>query len=153
MKIRLAEINDIPEICKLYNEFFVYNSEQQPQYYQTAKETGQYPKSVIDNSVEDIYVAADGNFIVGLVHITEEKTPPYDCFVQHKYATIIDLFVTEDYRGKGVGRQLLEAAKQWAKTRGLDYIELNVLAENENGMQFYLHEEFGIVSHIMRYKL
>lgn len=153
MKTRLAETNDIPEICELYNEFFVYNASEQPQYYKRAIETGKYPRSVIENNTEDIYVALDGNVIIGIIHIVEEKTPPYDCFIQYRYATIIDLFVTKDFRGKGVGGQLLESAKQWAKTRGLDYIELNVLTENENGTQFYNHENFKTVSKIMRYTL
>lgn len=153
MKIRLAEANDIPEICELYNEFFIYNSTQQPKYYKMAIEKGSYPKSVVENITEDIYVAVDNNIIIGFIHIAEESTPPYDCFVQHRYATIIDLFVTKDYQKKGVGGLLLESAKQWAKTRELDYIELNVLSENENGIQFYCHEKFKFVSQIMRYAL
>lgn len=153
MEIRLAKTNDIPEICGLYNEFFIYNSTQQPQYYKMAVEEGSYPKSVLGNNTEDIYVAVDNNNIIGLIHITEESTPPYDCFVQHRYATIIDLFVTKNNRNKGVGGLLLESAKQWAKTRKLDYIELNVLSENENGMQFYCHERFKSVSQVMRYTL
>lgn len=51
MKIRLAIINDIPEICGLYNSFFAYNANQQPQYYKQVMETGKYPKSVILNSM------------------------------------------------------------------------------------------------------
>lgn len=42
MQIRLAGRNDVPEICGLYNEFFAYNSAQQPRYYQKSIETGQY---------------------------------------------------------------------------------------------------------------
>lgn len=153
MEIRSAKLNDIPDICGLYNEFYIYNAIQQPQYYKEAIETGRYPKSVIENDSEEIYVAVDGSAIIGLIHISEEKTPPFDCFVKYKFATIVDLFVLDNFRNKGVGGQLLEAAKQWAKLRGLDYIELNVLSENINGIQFYEHKEFNMVSQIMRYKL
>ena len=148
MKIRLAETYDIPKICELYSEFFAYNSTQQPQYYKKAIETGPYPRSVIQDNTEDIYVALKDKDIIGLIHIVEEKTPPYDCYVQHRYATIVDLFVRKDFRGHGVGDQLLASAKQWAKMRELDYIELNVLAENESGMQFYIHENFKPVSQL-----
>jgi len=153
MIIRLAEINDIREICELYNQFFAYNASQQPQYYKKAIEAGYYPESVMESDAEDIYVAADEKGIAGLIHIAEEKTPPYDCFVQYRYAAIIDLFVAKDFRNTGVGGMLLESAKQWAKARGLAYIELNVLAENENGIQFYHHKDFQTVSQIMRYAL
>ena len=153
MEIRLSGINDIVGICSLYNEFFVYNTNQQPQYYKPAIESGRYPKSVIESDSEDIYIAVDDNVIVGLIHIVEEQTPPFDCFVQYKYAAITDLFIDEIFRKKGIGSLLLESAKQWAKSRKLNYIELNVLAENENGIQFYNDKEFKTVSQIMRYTL
>ncbi len=153
MEIRLAEPNDIPDLCGLYNDFFIYNAGQQPQYYKPAAETGKYPKSVIDSQTEDIYVAMEDHAVIGFIHIAEEKTPPYDCFVPHKFAVVVDLFVKDNFRGKGVGDQLFEAAKQWAKARKLDYLELNVLAENEIGIRFYNHEEFKAVSQIMRYTL
>lgn len=153
MEIRLAETNDLSDLCGLYNDFFVYNAGQQPQYYKQATETGKYPQSVIDSHTEDIYIAVDNHAVIGLIHISEEKTPPYDCFVQHRFAEVVDLFVKDNFRGKGVGAQLLEAAKQWAKSRKLDYLELNVLAENEIGIGFYNHEDFKAVSQIMRYTL
>lgn len=153
MKIRLAEMKDIPDICNLYKDFFVYNASQQPQYYKQALELGKYPQSVIENTEEDIYVAVENNILVGMIHIIEEKTPPYDCYVQHRYTTIMDLFVTAEFRGRGIGGELLEAARKWAETRNLDYIELNALAENENGIQFYIHRNFKTVSQIMRFEL
>jgi ribosomal protein S18 acetylase RimI-like enzyme len=153
MEARLACMDDVPGICSLYKEFFEYNASQQPQYYKKSIESGKYPKSVIENDTEALFVAADGNALIGLLHIAEGRTPPYDCFIQHSFATIVDLFVKESYRSKGVGRQLLGSAKGWAKSRELDYIELNVLAENENGIRFYDHEEFTVVSQIMRHTL
>jgi GNAT superfamily N-acetyltransferase len=153
MEVRLAEIKDIKGISNLYNDFFIYNANQQPQYYKQAFETGTYPKSVIESNSEDIFVAVDNGAIIGLLHIAEEATPPFDCFIPYKYATIIDLFITEDYRRKGIGDLLFKSAKEWSNSRNLDYIELNVLSENQNGIQFYQHENFEAVSQIMRCKL
>lgn len=149
MEIRSAGMDDVPGICSLYNDFFAHNASQQPQYYKEAEENGKYPKGVLKNDAEALLVAVDGNVIIGLIHIVEGRTPPFDCFVQHRFATIVDLFVKEGFRGKGVGGQLLDSAKQWARSRELDYIELNVLAENENGVQFYDREKFTVVSHMM----
>ncbi len=42
LDIRLAAPDDIEPICRLYDEFFAYNAEQQPQYYAAAKEGGEY---------------------------------------------------------------------------------------------------------------
>lgn len=153
MNIRLAKTEDIPGICALYNEFFVYNASQQPDYYKSAAEAGGYPESVIKSASEDIFVAEDGDGIIGLLHIKEEETPPYDCFVRHRYAFVIDLFILENCRGTGTGGLLMKAAENWAAERGLDYMELNVLAENEKAIGFYKHEGFEEVSHIMRRRI
>jgi GNAT superfamily N-acetyltransferase len=48
--------------------------------------------------------------------------------MQNHYAQIIDFIVTAAHRKKGVGTKLMDAAKEWAKKRGLDYIELFVLS-------------------------
>ncbi|MPM15373.1 hypothetical protein SDC9_61742 [bioreactor metagenome] len=153
MEIRLAEHGDILKISKLYEEFFVYNASQQPLYYKPAAEMGKYPQSVIESAKEALFIAEENGAVLGLIHIIEEQTPPYDCFVPHRYATIMDLYVTEDFRGRGIGRELMEYAKRWAKTRGLHYLELSVLAENEDGIRFYRRENFQTVSQVMRAEL
>ena len=150
MEIRLATLNDIEPICRLYNEFFAYNAQLQPKYCNAGKEYGEYPASVIENSDSDIFLAVNAGSIVGLIHVREAKTPPFDSIVQHKYAEIIDLIVTASFREKGVGSLLLDTAKKWSKARNLDYIELIVLSNAKAAIHFYDREGFDIVSHTMR---
>ncbi len=150
MEVRIAVQDDVENICRLYNEFFEFNANQQPQYYKETLESGKYPKSVINSNTEDIFIAIEGNEVIGFIHISEDKTLPFETFIQHKFANVIDLFVESSFRKKGVGKLLLDSAKQWAKIRELDYLELNVLAQNKNGIQFYEYEKFEIVSYIMR---
>ncbi len=145
--MRIAVQDDVENICRLYNEFFAFNANQQPQYYKGTIESGKYPKSVIESNTED---AKEGNEVVGFIHVSEDKTSPFETFIQHKFANIINLFIESSFRKKGVGKLLLDSAKQWAQIRELDYLELNVLAQNKNGIQFYEHEEFETVSYIMR---
>ncbi len=154
MTIRVATQKDVPALCRLYNEFFAYNANQQPPYYKTAAETGAYPQSVIENPKEDLLCVVNSDDTpVGLAHVMEQQTPPYDCFIPHKYAFVMDLFVTAAFRGRGAGAALLGAAKQWAAARGLDYLELNVLAENTAAFRFYQREGFETVSQTMRLTL
>lgn len=153
MQIRLATKDDVTALAKLYVEFFAHNAEQQPRYYKKAFESGNYPASTITNEKEDIFVAVDDDMILGFVHVIEGATPPYDCFVPRRFATIMDLYVRADCRRKGIGTLLLDAVKQWTQSRELDYLELNVLDENENGILFYRHQKFNVVSQIMRLHL
>ena len=153
MKIKLATLNDIGQICSLNHEFWHHNADLQPEYYKETKESGEYPKDVINNENSDIFLAVEEDKIVGLIHVKESQTLPYDSIVQHKYAEVIDLIVTKSYRRKGIGSQLMNVAKEWSKMRNLDYIELFVLSNAKNENLFYEHYGFDIVSHTMRYKL
>jgi ribosomal protein S18 acetylase RimI-like enzyme len=137
-------------ICLLYNEFFAYNAEKDPVYCRAGKESGEYPKSVIESGGSDLIVADIDGVVIGFIHIREAKTPPYDALMQNHYAQIIDFIVTASHRKQGVGTKLMEAAKQWAKKRDLDYIELFVLSGAENERSFYQHSDFTTVIHTMR---
>jgi aminoglycoside 6'-N-acetyltransferase I len=50
-------------------------------------------------------------------------------------------FVRADYRGKGVGRGLLDFVEQWAAGRGFD--ELASDAEIKNSRSIELHKQLG----------
>ena len=51
---------------------------------------------------------------------------------------------------QGIAVALLIAAKDWAKHRRLDYIELKVVAGNKNAIDFYDWQGFNTVMHTMR---
>ena len=150
MEIKLAGLGDIASICQLYNEFFAYNAGLQPVYYKAGKEDGAYPKSIIESEASDILIAVDEGEVVGFIHIREAKTPPFDALVPHNYAEIVDFITTAAHRKKGIGSLLMDAAKQWAKARELDYIELFVLTDARDEIRFYEHASFVPVSHTMR---
>jgi len=150
MEIRPATHNDIDQICQLYNEFFAYNAIMDPVYCRAGKETGEYPKTVIEDIGSDLIVAVENDKLTGFIHIKEGRTPPYDALKQNHYAQIIDFIVTEKHRQKGIGKKLMDAAKEWAIKRDLDYIELFVLQGAKNEHRFYENNDFVTVMQTMR---
>lgn len=153
MKIRLAALHDVSKLCKLYEQFFAYNARQQPEYFRNAEERGRYPTNIIGSPTEDLFVAVDGDAVVGMILVKEAETLPFPCFVPHRYAEVTDVFLEPPYRGMGLGKQLMEACERWARARGLDYLELNVLDTNEVGKKFYDKMGFQTVSRNIRLKL
>ncbi|MEA4919526.1 MAG: GNAT family N-acetyltransferase [Clostridiaceae bacterium] len=153
MDIRTAGINDIEAIRIFYEDFFAHNASQQPEYYKKANSYPDYPISVVRSNDADILAAEENGCLIGFVHVEMGQTPPYETFVPHKFASVIDLYVEPSSRGIGAGSMLLSSAAKWAKTRGADYIELNVLTENENALRLYEKLGYKIVSHIMRSKI
>jgi len=153
LDIRLATLEDVEPICLLYNEFFAYNAELQPEYCYAANEGGEYPKSTITSDSSDIFLAIADGEIAGFIHVREGQTPPFDSVVSHKYAEIIDFIVTGTHRRKGLGAKLLDAVKQWSSARNLAYIEILALSNAEDAIKFYRREDFATVSHTMRFSL
>jgi len=150
MIIRLAKLEDVKTISEMYRDFFAFNAEMQPAYYKKA-ESGEYPLNTIKSEDSDIIIAQTDEITVGFLSIFEEKTPPYDSLAPHKFAVVMDLFVLPSYRKKGIGTALIDVAKRWADKRNLDYLELNILSENENAARFYMREGFKTVSHTLRF--
>ncbi|MCL2690337.1 MAG: hypothetical protein FWE57_10905 [Chitinispirillia bacterium] len=71
MEIRLVTTNDIQPLCELLEEFYLYSANLQPQYYQSGKESGSYPESVINDENADMFIAVDNGKIVGMIHVKE----------------------------------------------------------------------------------
>lgn len=52
-------------------------------------------------------------------------------------AEIVGIVVTESYRRKGIGKQLMRYAEEWARTRGHVRIRVRSQALRENTQEFY----------------
>lgn len=80
-----------------------------------------------------VFIARDDT-IWGFVTFTVEVTE----FEQDATRGIVEnLYVKSEYRNNGVGSELLEAAQEDLKTRGVDVIALESMAENKSGRAFY----------------
>lgn len=153
MQIIMATRNEVPQIEILYQELFIEMSKLQPNHIQPAKQDVAFIRNTINNQESDILLAKSHNEIVGFLLIQETSTPPYSCIVKHKYAFINDIIVGSQYQSQGIGSALLSEAKKWAKNRQLDYLELNVLAENVGAITLYKKQGFQVMNHTMRFEL
>jgi ribosomal protein S18 acetylase RimI-like enzyme len=61
----------------------------------------------------------------------------------HDYGYLADLLVRRPHRRKGVGRVLLRAAEEFARTRGARVMRVGVLARNRDARAFYYDHGFG----------
>lgn len=72
-----------------------------------------------------------------------------DFFTGEHHAHIRDLAVAKEGEGQGVGRRLLAAAEEWARSRGHRFITLSVFPENRRAVQLYERTGYGIDVHRM----
>lgn len=62
---------------------------------------------------------------------------------------IDSLVVTSGERGRGIGRQLMDAVERLARSRGLDTLRVAVMAGNDAASRFYAESEFRPAEHVL----
>jgi GNAT superfamily N-acetyltransferase len=90
-----------------------------------------------------VVVAELNGEIVGFVAGRIRTLPPY--FGAATIGAISEVFVSDQYRSRGIGQRLLEFALKWFEDQQITRVELQVVAGNPDGIRFYRqlgwHEE------------
>jgi len=55
------------------------------------------------------------------------------------------VYIDDDYRGQGLGKQFFEWIYNYTKSKGYETIELNAYVQSSATHKFYLNEEFKIL--------
>ena len=127
IEFRLANSADAPELKKL-NDLFngVGNT--------TAEAIAE---SLEKNGQEIVCVATDGNRLVGFCCGQMLQSMCHAC----KYAEITELFVMDECRRQGIGKQLLCMTEKELSKRGVSH--LHILTGSENFVAQSLYRECG----------
>ncbi len=78
-----------------------------------------------------MFVAVADGEVVGWCDVTPHRHPI------HAHRGVLGMGVRADFRGRGVGRQLLEATLDAARHRGLERVELIVRVSNVAAVRIY----------------
>jgi GNAT superfamily N-acetyltransferase len=84
-----------------------------------------------------IFLAEEDGRALGWIMVYEQEGKPYVIEAERRQATICELFVAPQMRGKGVGQALLTAAEDWARTIGIRVIHIGHLSENTRASEVY----------------
>ena len=149
--IRPAAEEDIPAIIALYRQLDSAMVALQPEFFcEAPREVDEIRKAVRADDADFLLAAQDGTAVGFALVYYAGWTPAFSCVLPHRYARLEDLVVGKAYRGRGIGGELLAAAKRWARNRRLEYVELNVLAQNESAVKLYESQDFVEATKVMR---
>jgi GNAT superfamily N-acetyltransferase len=129
--IRTARFDDEAEVLPLLEELFVAPGRKPADYSRERAAEGFRLAASGDRS--DVLLALDGGRPVGVATVyVEILSIRYGlrCFVE-------DLVVLPDQRGKGVGKLLLDAAVDWGRKHGCDFLQLHSGNGRKDAHRFY----------------
>ena len=133
IKIREATISDIDNgLLEVFIEGYRYHQNGRPDIFSNVP--NQVLKEDLIRNFDNLatIVILDGDIIVGYLSykIKEKHTKKLD---------VDQLIISEHYRGKGLGKKLMDEAKDIALRNQCDRIELNCWMFNENALAMYEH--------------
>jgi len=127
--IRVAEREDCPRLLELIHELALY--EKAPQ--EVTVTIAEFEDAGFgENKVWKAFVAEDNNRIVGFALYYVRYSTWKGCRLY-----LEDFIVTEECRGKGVGKLLFETVIQEAKDKNYNGMVWQVLDWNEPAINFY----------------
>ena len=135
--IRKATMSDIPTISELYREQFREMSKLIPDFIKEGDQSKEFIENTITNKESDILVYENDGMIVGFILLQAKTRPDFPFMLPGRYCYIMDIIVTKNHRGKGFGTALMNAAKDWAKERDCNFINLDVLVNNPGAIKLY----------------
>ena len=141
--IRKAICNDIPAISELYREQFREMAKLIPDFIKEGDQSVEFIEKTILNEDSDIIVCENDGIVVGFILLQAKERPCFDFMLPGKYCYIMDIIVTEAHRNKGFGTALMNSAKDWAKEKNCNFMNLDVLTKNTNAISLY--EKLGFI--------
>lgn len=93
-----------------------------------------YSEEDLVQQVEDpiFFVAEQDGNIVGFVHAS----------VEDEEAQLHRIYLRPESQGRGIGSSLYNRVEEEIREKGGESVRLEVLSENEKGLNFYLHQGF-----------
>jgi len=128
MEIRKATIEDVPMLALLFNRYRVF--------YGKPPDIGAAAQFINDRLVRhesEIFMAVEGDTIAGFMQLY----PLFSSTRMKRLWLLNDLFISEEYRGQGVSKALIERAKELCRETGACGFTLETAKDNDIGNTLY----------------
>lgn len=140
---RKATIQDVSQLAKLFDEYRIFYHKESDIL---AAES--FLKERIEKADSEFFVAESEGKLTGFVQLY----PIFSSTRMKRYWLLNDLFVNENCRGKGFSKELIEEAKQLAKSTDACGVLLETGKSNDVGNKLYPSCGFEIYDEVNFYE-
>ena len=153
MNIREATIEDVPKMANLWLELMNYHKDHHLVFIakENAKELIEEDlRNRVENTKSRLFIAEVEKELCGFISCSFRIVQHIMIYNRRGY--IAETVVSENYRGKGIGKSLFERAKEWFEEEDADHIELQVSLKNNGAMNFWGNQGFeGSTQHMVKF--
>jgi GNAT superfamily N-acetyltransferase len=148
--IRLMNAQDLEPLCQLYFEFHEFHVRGVPERLLSLGDPGTFDCSELCATLQDImrdddaaiFVALTARQLLGLAEVYLRQDEPHPARVAYRYGYLQSLLVRDDFRQRGIGARLLDAAQRWAKEKGATEMRLETWEFAGGPQEFYEHNGY-----------
>lgn len=146
MKIKFKKYrkNDFKEFdhCMVQLQDFLVKMDPLKRLRRASNYSPQYAKNAIEKMAKYdgvIFLAYDGKEIAGCIAGIIEKQSERNLIecVPTKAGRIAELFVSEAYRGLGIGKQLMKKMEDYMRKKNCNAVRIEVFEPNKTARNFY----------------
>ena len=144
INIRKANIQDAAWIEELYTELEQDAVFYQPEHFVLSPigSRSQQLETILNSDSQIMLVAEDDEKVIGFAHVVLSKAKAFSCLKPQSNIYLQDLVVSSNYRSRGIGTKLLEAAKAYGRENKVDFFRTQVFPMNKAGLRFYERNGF-----------
>ena len=143
-RIRIASMDDYSEIRRLLRDLDELHVRIRPDVFQSFDDQVQQRErieQIINNHNSDLFAAEIGSNFIGLATVRVASNPDAPMFRPSRRACMDDLVVSTKFRRLGIAQMLVDHVAEWAASRELPSLGINVWNSNHDGVSFF--ESYG----------
>ena len=128
--LRAAQPNDLPEIIRLCG---AHAAHEKVPYDATGKAELLTQQLFSDRPPLQCLVVERGDLLAGYATFMEQ----FSTWAARPYVYLDCVYLDPDVRGHGLGRRLMEAAREWGTAKGMQHMEWQTPIDNRFAIEFY----------------
>ena len=144
MEVRKAQTSDLDDLIELNLEVHAIHLQERPEEFKelSAQDIRSSLSYVLSQKSAEILVCCSEEQVVGYVLVRVVNRPENPVQKPRTFLYIDQIDVKKEYRRQGVGKLILDAAREFAIQQGLDLVTLDVWKFNVNAVSFFRSQGF-----------